>query len=66
MREIGGGDSGDGRAQHPVGRGVAQGCGIVEFERPEEAAYAINNLHLTQVRVFCSLKPDPNREHELA
>ena len=27
-----------------------QGCGIVEFETAEEAADAINTLHLTQVR----------------
>lgn len=27
-----------------------QGCGIVEFERPEEAATAITHLHLSEVR----------------
>lgn len=27
----------------------AQGCGIVEFERPEEAANAITHLHLSEV-----------------
>ena len=27
----------------------SQGCGIVEFERPEEAANAITHLHLTEV-----------------
>jgi len=34
----------------PLEHGSAQGSGIVEFEQPEEAAYAISHLHLTMVR----------------
>ena len=41
------------------GWGVAgdtcQGCGIVEFESAEEAAEAINTLHLSEVCRFPSL-----------